>query len=232
MVQTTTGRRPLEGVRILDLTRHLAGAGSTRIMGILGAEVLRIEWPHLPALDFIRLSGPYAGGSPGMNRSGFFAQINVHKQSIALDLSTEEGRGVLRRFVPVCDIVVESFTPGVMRKWGLDYDGLRSLREDIIYVAASGFGHTGPAKDYRSVGPTAQAYAGLTAMCGMEGREPAGWGFSYMDHMGAAMNAAAMLMSLEKRRATGRGDFVDCGQTQHGVALMGQMLLDVSLNGG
>src|SRR5690606_4063117 len=127
-------------------------------------------------------------------------------------------------------IVIESFTPGVMKKWGLDYEGLKALREDIIYVAASGFGHTGPLRDYRSVGPTAQAFAGLTAMVGMEDREPAGWGFSYMDHMGATMNASAMLMALERRRVTGKGEFIDGGQSQHGVALMGPMLLDASIN--
>ncbi|MFN0093766.1 MAG: CaiB/BaiF CoA transferase family protein [Dehalococcoidia bacterium] len=231
MTANPGGRRPLEDIRILDLTRHLAGAGSTRIMALLGAEVLRVEWPHLPALDFLRLSGPNADGIPGMNRSGFFAQINVHKKSIAIDLSTPRGQALLREFVPKCDIVVESFTPGVMKKWGLDYAGLKQLREDIIYVAASGFGHTGPYRDYRSVGPTAQAFAGLTAMVGMPGQEPAGWGFSYMDHMGATMNAAAMLMALEKRRATGRGEFIDGGQSQHGAALMGPMLLDAKLNG-
>ncbi|MCC6383088.1 MAG: CoA transferase [Dehalococcoidia bacterium] len=219
-------------MRILDLTRHLAGAGSTRILGILGAEVLRFEWPHPPALDFLRLSGPNADGVPGMNRSGFFAQTNVHKKSVALDLSTPRGQEILRKFVPLCDIVVESFTPGVMKKWGLDYAGLRALREDVIYVAASGFGHTGPLRDYRSVGPTAQAYSGLTAMVGLEGCEPAGWGFSYMDHMGATMNAAAMLMALERRRVTGKGEFIDGGQSQHGAALLGPMLLDATINGG
>lgn len=225
-----TNGRPLEGVRILDLTRHLAGAGSTRYMAILGAEVLRFEWPHPPALDFLRLSGPNVDGIGGMNRSGFFAQTNVHKKSIAVDLSTERGREILRSFVPLCDIVIESFTPGVMKKWGLDYAGLKALREDIIYVAASGFGHTGPLRNYRSVGPTAQAFAGLTAMVGEEGKEPAGWGFSYMDHMGATMNASSMLMALERRRVTGKGEFIDGGQSQHGAALLGPVLLDAANN--
>lgn len=230
MNSTRGAKRPLDGIRILDLTRHLAGAGATRTLALFGAEIIRIEWPHLPALDFLRLSKPYAGSEPGLNRGGIFGQINVDKQSVGIDLSTPGGQAILRALVPHCDVVIESFTPGVMQKWGLNYAGLRALRDDIIYVAASGFGHTGPHRDYRSVGPTAQAYSGLTAIVGLPGREPAGWGFSYMDHMGAAMNAASVLMALERRRATGQGEFIDGGQTQHGCALLGPILLDASIN--
>ena len=222
---------PLDGIRVLDFTRHLAGAGSTRILATLGAEILRIEWPHPPALDFLRLSGPHADGRPGMNRGGFFAQVNVGKKSIAIDMSTDEGRGIARELVPHCDVVAESFSPGVMARWGLDYEGARALRPDVIYLSASGFGQTGPYAGYRSVGPTAQAYSGLTATSGLPDREPAGWGFSYMDHMGAVMNAAAILMGLERRRVTGEGEFFDAGQSQHGCALLGPMLLDVAQNG-
>ncbi|MXW26882.1 MAG: CoA transferase [Dehalococcoidia bacterium] len=222
---------PLNGIRVLDFTRHLAGAGSTRILATLGAEILRIEWPHPPALDFLRLSGPHADGRPGMNRGGFFAQINVGKKSVAIDMSTEAGKAIARELIPHCDVIAESFSPGVMKRWGLDYESVRALRPDIIYLSASGFGQTGPYAGYRSVGPTAQAYSGLTATSGLPDREPAGWGFSYMDHMGAVMNAAAILMGLERRRATGEGEFFDAGQSQHGCALLGPMLLDVSLNG-
>ncbi len=222
---------PLDGVRVLDFTRHLAGAGSTRILATLGAEILRIEWPHPPALDFLRLSGPHADGRPGMNRGGFFAQINVGKRSVAIDMATDAGKGIARELIPHCDVIAESFSPGVMKRWGLDYEAARALRADVIYLSASGFGQTGPYAGYRSVGPTAQAYSGLTATSGLPEREPAGWGFSYMDHMGAVMNAAAILMGLERRRATGEGEFFDAGQSQHGCALLGPMLLDVSLNG-
>lgn len=224
-------RGPLEGVRVLDFTRHLAGAGSTRILALLGAEILRIEWPHPPALDFLRLSGPHADGRPGMNRGGFFAQINVGKRSVAIDMSTDAGKAIARELIPHCDVIAESFSPGVMRRWELDYEAARAIRPDVIYLSASGFGQTGPYAGYRSVGPTAQAYSGLTATSGLPDREPAGWGFSYMDHMGAVMNAAAILMGLERRRATGEGEFFDAGQSQHGCALLGPMLLDVSLNG-
>ena len=222
---------PLDGIRVLDFTRHLAGAGSTRILATLGAEILRIEWPHPPALDFLRLSGPHADGKPGMNRGGFFAQINVGKKSVAIDMSTDAGKEIARELIPHCDVLAESFSPGVMKRWGLDYEAVRAIRPDIIYLSASGFGQTGPYAGYRSVGPTAQAYSGLTATSGLPDREPAGWGFSYMDHMGAVMNAAAILMGLERRRATGEGEFFDAGQSQHGCALLGPMLLDVAMNG-
>ena len=222
--------RPLDHIRILDFTRHLAGAGATRILGTLGAQVIRIEWPHYPALDFLRLGAASLDGIPGVDRGGFFAQCNVEKQSIAIDLSTERGRDIVRRLVPHCDVVIESFSPGVMSKWGFNYDAFRTLREDLVYVAASGFGHAGPYRNYRSYGPTAQAFGGLTATAGLADREPSGWGFSYMDHMGAATAAAAMLMALEHRRRTGRGEFIDAAQCRDGCVLLGPMLLDAALN--
>ncbi len=222
--------RPLENIRVLDLTRHLAGAGATRILGQLGAEILRIEWPHPPALDFVRLLAPQLDGIPGIDRGGFFAQINVEKKSIAIDLSGEAGREIFRSLVPHCDVVIESFAVGVMRRWGFDFESLHDLKHDIVFVSCPAFGHTGPYRDYRSYGPTAQAYAGLTATVGLPDREPAGWGFSYMDHMGAVMNAAAVMMALERRRRTGRGDFIDAAQCQEASALLGPMLLDAAIN--
>ena len=108
---------PLDGIRVLDFTRHLAGAGSTRILAMLGAEILRIEWPHPPALDFLRLSGPHADGRPGMNRGGFFAQINVGKRSVAIDMSTDAGKDIARELIPHCDVIAESFSPGA-GQWG------------------------------------------------------------------------------------------------------------------
>jgi crotonobetainyl-CoA:carnitine CoA-transferase CaiB-like acyl-CoA transferase len=224
------GPRPFAGLRVLDFTRMLAGAGTTRILGILGAEILKIEWPHPPAVDMVRLYGPPVDGIPGMDRSGFFAQINPHKKSIALDAGTDAGKAILRSLVPLSDVVIDSFRPGVLDRWGIGYEVMKGLRPDVIYVAASGFGADGPFRAYGSVGQVAQAYSGLTALSGVPEREPAGWGLSYMDHMGAAMNAAAVLMALVRRQRTGQPEFIDCAQAVQGVSLLGPALLDAALN--
>lgn len=231
MAEFHSRRKPLEGIRILDLSRVLAGAGATRMLGILGAEVLRVEWDTPPALDPLRMTKPHLDGVPGLERSGVFAQTNVDKKSMGINLRTDEGRSILEALVPHCDVVFESFSANVLRKWGLHYEALRELREDIIYVAASGWGHFGPYSSYRSYGPTAQAFGGLTAMSGLPDREPAGWGFSYMDHMGAVLAAAAILMGIEHRKLTGHGCFLDVPQCVDAPTLLGPAILDAAVKG-
>ena len=150
---------PLDGIRVLDFTRHLLGRGrrassrrwARRSYGSSG----RTRRP----LDFLRLSGPHADGRPGMNRGGFFAQVNVGKKSIAIDMSTDEGAGYRARAGATLRRGRGELLAGGDGALGLDYEGARALRSDVIYLSASGFGQTGPYAGYRSVGPTAQPTA-------------------------------------------------------------------------
>ena len=221
---------PLSGLRVLDFSRQTAGGAATRILANYGAEVLRVEWPEPPGLDFVRLLYP-ADGEVGLNRGGMFNGLNVDKRSVTLNMSTSGGRDLAARLVEISDVVYDNMTPGVMARWGLDFAALQRLRPDVIYVSCSGFGHTGPRAAYRSYGGPSAAHTGIGHLAGLPGRPPAGWGFAYADYTAAWANAVAILMALERRRRTGRGVFVDSAQTQSTVTHLGEFFLRYGVNG-
>jgi crotonobetainyl-CoA:carnitine CoA-transferase CaiB-like acyl-CoA transferase len=242
------GPMALQGVRVLDFCRLGFGSQATLVLGCLGAEVIRVESTTRP--DPIRVMPPFVpdpgevgegfGGATlanaqrasSPNRGGIFYKYNTGgKRSIAVDARHPDGLGVLRRLVAVSDVVTESFAPGTMARWGLDYHALRQLRPDVIYVSMCGYGHTGPDSHYVTMGPTAQALTGLTHLVGLPGREPAGWSFSYLDHVGGYLGAVAALMALAHRRRTGEGQHVDVSQLEPATALAGALLLDRAVNG-
>jgi crotonobetainyl-CoA:carnitine CoA-transferase CaiB-like acyl-CoA transferase len=128
-------------------------------------------------------------------------------------------------------VLTENFAPGVMERWGLTEEHVRELRPDVIYARMSGFGHDGPHHRYKSYGPVVQAVSGLTHISGLPGREPSGWGLSYMDNQAAYYNAIALLAAVFGRTATGLGTDIDVSAVEAGVELLGPLLLDVQVNG-
>ena len=222
--------QPLEGVRILDFSRQFAGAGGTRILANYGAEVLRVEWPDPPGLDFIRLLGP-ADGIEGINRGGMFNGMNVDKRSFTLNMGTAEGRRIAQELVKISDVVFDNMTPRVMKGWGLDYETLRQLRGDIVYVTCSGYGLTGPAANYRSYGMPSAAHTGTVHLAGLPGRPPAGWGFQIGDSYAMANAAMWVFAGLQYQRTTGRSVTIDAAQTQGDMTILSQFFLEYSVNG-
>ncbi len=238
----------LDGLRVLDFCRLGFGPQATMILGCLGAEVIRIESTTRP--DPIRVMPPFVpepgevgqgfGGATlaqaqkmqSVNRGGIFYKYNTGgKRSIAVDARNPDGLELLRKLVTVSDVVTESFAAGTLARWGLGYETLRELRPDIIYVSMSGYGHVGPDSHYVTLGPTAQALTGLTHLVGLPDREPAGWSFSYLDHVGGYLGAYGVLTALAHRRATGEGQHVDVSQLEPATALGGPLVLDRSVNG-
>jgi crotonobetainyl-CoA:carnitine CoA-transferase CaiB-like acyl-CoA transferase len=238
----------LDGVRILDFTRLGFGAQATLICGCLGAEVIRVESTRVP--DAIRVMPPYvpepgekgeafgaatlanatAAASP--NRGGIFYKYNTGgKKSITVDARHPDGLALLKELVAQSDVVTESFAAGTLARWGLSYDVLRSIRGDVVYVSMCGFGHEGPDTSHVTMGPTAQALTGLTFMVGLPDRPPAGWSFSYLDHVGGYLGAVAILAGVLHRRRTGRGQHIDVSQLEPATALSGALLLDAAVNG-
>jgi benzylsuccinate CoA-transferase BbsF subunit len=222
----------LSGIRICDLSGQLAGAGATRLLAAFGAQVIRIEDPKTRGLwDIVRQMPPYLGDDHSHEGGAGFNNHNVEKLGITLDLRTERGRQLLAQLVAVSDAVTENFAAGVMARLGFDYEGLRAIKPDIVYVSNSGFGHTGPYRSFKSWGPIAQAVSGLTWSSGLPDREPAGWGYSYMDHTGGYIMAIALLSALWHHRRTGEGQWVDLSCSEAALALNGPTLLDVTVNG-
>ena len=179
------GGSALGHLTICDLSGQLAGAGATRYLAAFGARVIRVEDPvRQGTWDILRGSIPHVDERRGIELGGAFNNHNVEKLGVTLTLRTEEGRDLLRRLIAVSDVVTENFAAGVLARLGFSYDELRAIKSDIVYVSNSGFGHTGPYSTFKSWGPIAQAVSGLTWASGLPDREPAGWGYSYMEHTG------------------------------------------------
>ncbi|OHV47398.1 carnitine dehydratase [Pseudofrankia sp. BMG5.36] len=222
----------LRRIRVCDLSGQLAGAGATRILAAFGAQVIRVEDPATRGgWDIVRGAPPYRDERRGIEFGGGFNNHNTEKLGITLNLRTERGRDLLTRLIAISDVVTENFAGGVFARLGFPYERLQEIRPDIVYVSHSGFGATGPYRDFRTWGPIVQAVSGLTFTAGLEGQPPAGWGFSYMDHMGAYAMAIATFAALWHRDQTGEGQWVDVAGVEVGLSLTGPDILDHHLNG-
>jgi len=222
----------LAHVRICDLTGLLAGAGATRFLAAFGAQVIRVEQPahEKHRWDFLR-GGNGPDGTFDIDRGSNFTNHNIEKLSITLDLKHPEGKELLGRLIASSDVVTENFSAHVMERLGFGYDRLRELNEQIVYVSNSGFGKSGPYSNFKSVGQVVQAVTGLSFVSGLPGEPPAGWGFAYMDHLGAYLMAVGVLAGLIHRARTGEGQWIDFACTEAGVGLAGPELLDSTVNG-
>lgn len=230
-IERDTRKGALAGIRICDLSGQLAGAGATRFLAAFGAQVIRVEDPtNQGRWDILRGAPPFKDDREGTNLGGPFNNHNIEKLGVTINLRTPRGREILKSVIAASDVVTENFSAGVMTRLGFGYERLREIRPDIVYVSNSGFGHTGPYKAYKTFGPIVQALSGLTFASGIADQPPAGWGYSYMDHMGGNFMALAVLAGLVHRNRTGEGQWVDMSCTEAGLTLAGPSLLDFTVN--
>lgn len=222
----------LSAFRICDFTGQLAGAGATRWLSSFGAEVVRIEDPVREGRwDILRGAPPFKNNERGIDKGGAFNNHNIEKYGITLNLRTERAKEILTELIRISDVVSENFAKGVLERWGFGYERLKEIKPDIIYVSNCGFGHEGPYSDFKTWGPIVQAMSGLTFTSGLPGEEPAGWGYSYMDHTGGYYMAMAIMLALLHRQRTGEGQWVDLACTDSALTLHGPALLDWTVNG-
>ena len=232
----------LQGVRILDFSWFLASAGGTRMATALGADCIKVEWKTNADSRFGAMA-PVGGREarraatgplPGLNdpdMGGHFNHKNAGKRGLSLNVRDPRGLDIARRLVAICDVVTEGFSPGVMDRWGLGWDALRAIRPDIVYVQQSGMGARGHYGRMRTVGPIAAAFTGLSEMSGLpDPAPPAGWGYSYLDWVGAYGFAQAILGGLHHRNRTGEGQWIDASQCESGLMLTGVSVLDWAVN--
>lgn len=205
----------LKGVRILDLTRILAGPYATRVLGDFGAEVIKVQPPR-------------GGGTAEETRGPYFRTWNRNKRSITLDMRHPEASGVLMRLVGVCDVLIENFSPRVMTNWGMAYERLTQIRPDLIMLSLSGMGQSGPWRDYVAYAPTVHALGGLTYLTSYREGPPVGPGFSYGDVMAGLYGAFAVLAALEHRESTGKGQYIDLSEYEVVCSLIGPALMEAA----
>lgn len=240
----TTDRRPvprtgpLAGIRVADFCWMGVGSVGTRLLADFGAEVVKIE--NRRRIDRPRLLPIYKGEvrnygeevpDADPDRGGLHNNYSRNKLGITVDMGTARGKELVDRLIAASSVVTENFAPGVMERWGLTYERLEELSPGVVYGRGSGFGHSGPREQWKSYGPVVQAMSGLSFISGLPGREPSGWGLSYMDNQAAYYNSSALLMAILRREATGQGAEVDVSAVEVGVSLIGPDMLDVSVNG-
>ncbi|BDF34493.1 CoA transferase [Lachnospiraceae bacterium] len=214
----------LSGIRILDLSRVLAGPFCTMMLADLGAEVIKIEIPGKG--DDSRSFGPFVNGE-----SGYYMNVNRNKTGITLNLKKPEGKELFLGMVEKADIVVENYRPGVMEKLGLGYEVLKERNPKIIYGAVSGFGHYGPYTQRPGYDVIGQASCGLMSVTGWPDGGPTRVGTAMADSLAGYSLAIGLLAALQYRNSTGVGQKVDIGMMDSGIASM-QIIYPIYTMGG
>jgi len=204
---------PLKGLKILDLTRVLAGPYCTMILGDLGADVIKVEMPS--SGDDSRHFGPFQNGE-----SAYFMSLNRNKRSMTLNLKSEQGKKLLKELVKQVDVLVENFRPGTMEKLGLGYDVLKEINPKLIYAAASGFGHSGPYSKKPAYDGVVQAMGGIMSITGPKDGEPTRVGPSIGDIAAGLFTAIGVLAALNNKNETGQGQKVDVAMLDCQVAML------------
>lgn len=209
-------RGPLAGVKVLDITRVVAGPYCAMLLADLGATVIKVEHPDDP--DYARTFPPFVS-SDAAELSAFFTQFNRNKLGISLNMKTAEGKALLKTLVREVDILVENFRPGTMDKLGLGYEVLRAENPKLIYTAISGFGRTGPNSSRPAFDNTGQAAGGLWSMNGFADRAPVRVGTIIGDLAASLYAAIGTLAALREVERGGDGQVVDISQQDSVLSL-------------
>ncbi len=220
---------PFAGIRVIDFAWVVTGPLTGRLLAEGGADVIRVESGKRP--DPGRTLPPWPDGKGGINRSQMFANANAGKRSVCLDLGRPEARDLALRLAARADVVVESFTPGTMARWGLGYEDVRALRPDVIYLSTCQQGQTGPFAQYRGYGSLAAALAGFYAVTGWPDREPPMVYGAYTDFVAHHFATSAVLAALSERERTGLGQHIDVSQLETGLHFLAPEILEYTVNG-
>ncbi|MFH2101927.1 MAG: CaiB/BaiF CoA-transferase family protein [Chloroflexota bacterium] len=192
---------PLTGMRILDLSRLLPGPYLTQLLAHLGAEIIKVETP--------RLGDPTRLAPTEMGLGNLFAMVNRGKKSLAVNYRNPQGREILLKLVAEADVVIEGFRPGVVARWGFDYEAVRKVKADIIYCSLSGYGQEGPYRNQAGHDLNYLAIGGAVALNARPGERPVPYGLPVADLSGAMLAGMAILSALVGRDRTGQGMYLD-----------------------
>ncbi|WP_420991570.1 CaiB/BaiF CoA transferase family protein [Cupriavidus sp. 30B13] len=225
----------LEGIKVLDLTRVVAGPWATQNLADMGATVYKIEKPGDG--DDTRKMGPFLTDAQGnlTNDSAFFLASNRGKQSLTIDIASPAGAELVRRLAARCDVVVENYKAGSLKKYGLDYESIRALRPDVIYCSVTGFGPDGPYSARPAYDFILQGMAGLMSTCGQPDGSPGGapmrTAIPITDILTGMYASVALLGALYHRQATGAGQYIDAAMIDASVAANGHLALGYQMTG-
>ena len=221
---------PLEGVHVLDLSWVMVGPASGRYLADMGADVIKVE--SSKRIDPVRTLGPFKDGKTGPERSLSYHNLNAGKRCVAIDIRRPEGREIVLRLADWADVVLESFTPGVLETLHLGYSDLKQRNERIIMASTSLLGQTGPyAHGTSGVGTMGAAMSGATYQIGWPDREPTGPFGPWTDAVTPRFIVASILAALHRRSRTGEGCYVDAAQAEAGIQFMMPAYYEYAANG-
>ncbi len=203
MTDTSPSDPPLSGLRVLDLSRVLAGPFCTMMLGDLGAEVIKVEKPETGD-DTREWGPPFAGGE-----SAYYLSVNRNKKSVTVNFKSEAGRRVIRQLASQVDVLVENWRIGTMEAWGLGYDALRTLNPGLIYCAITGYGQNGPARNRPGYDFIIQAEGGLMSITGPVEGQPTKVGVAIVDQTAGMFATISILAALHERSRSGTGQYID-----------------------
>ena len=222
-------KKPFAGLRVADFAWVGVGPTVSKYLADNGAEVIRVESSTYP--ESLRRVGPFVDDVPGIDRSGYYANFNSSKLGMSVNLKHQRGPELAKRLVAECDVVTESFTPGTMARFGLDYESLRAIRPDLVMISMPLYGQTGPWAPYMGFGHVLQGAAGFNHLTGWPGEPPIGTGTAYTDFLVPHFAAIALIAALDYRRRTGIGQYIDFSQFEAAVHGLGTAILDWTANG-
>ncbi len=220
--------RPLDGIRIVDCTHVLAGPYCGYQLGLLGAEVIRID--RVDQGDFIRWRGP----EPALNNIGLapnYLVQNAGKKSLALDLKAPRGQEILKKLVATADVMTENFRPGKLASLGLGYDAMKEIKPNLVYCSLTGFGQTGDLKDFPAYDYLVQGVSGYMAVNGTEEEGPRRISFPIIDYLTGLVGAFAVTSALLRRERTGDGQYIDVTMLESALTMLGPLIGPLLISG-
>jgi benzylsuccinate CoA-transferase BbsF subunit len=221
---------PFKGLKILSYSWAIVGPLTMKFFADYGATVIRIETSHRPCT--LRSSAPYKDNKPGLNRGGYFTYYNSNILSFTLNMNHPKAKDISARLVQWCDVFMENYTPGVIEKWGLDYENLKKIKTDIIMLRQSGYGSSGLYRNLPAFGMVLVPIAGLPNFIGWPGKEPLPVGVSaYSDCISPRFAAASLIAALDYRNRTGQGQLLDISQFESAISFILPGLLDYEATG-
>lgn len=222
-------KKVFEGIKIAEFAWVAAGPQSSRYLADHGAIVVTIE-SHTN-LDLLRLAGPFPENIPGLDRSMFFGKYNANKYGVSLDLNHPQGIELAWRLIKWADIMTESFRPGTMKKWGLDYHSVSEVKPEIIYLSTSLQGNYGSFSRFGGTGELITAVSGYGEMTGWSDRVPLPPYGAYSDYLCQRFNGAALIAALEYRRRTGKGQWIEQSQLESSLHFLAPVIMEYIING-
>ena len=228
-VETRSVEAPFAGLKVADFSWVGVGPMIGKALADHGATVVRIESEN--RVDLLRTAPPFKDDQPGRDRSQFMANFNTSKLGMTIDLKNPEGPQLARRMADWADVVLESYSPGTMARFGLDWDTLSADRDDLVMLSTSMRGQTGRERGYSGFGGQGTCIAGLFDLVGWPDRPPSGpWG-AYTDFISPRFGVCALVAALMHRRRTGLGQYIDLAQVECGIRFIEPLILDYSATG-